>query len=45
MDYLVYVERDAESLQFFLWYCDYISDGATCFPGRKLCLRRGTMTR
>ena len=24
MDYLVYVEREAETLQFFLWYCDYV---------------------
>ncbi|KAI1344022.1 regulator of G protein-like protein [Xylariaceae sp. FL0016] len=23
-DYLVYVERNAECLQFFLWYCDYV---------------------
>ncbi|KAI1411151.1 hypothetical protein F5Y13DRAFT_63466 [Hypoxylon sp. FL1857] len=24
MDYLVYVERDAENLQFFLWFCGYV---------------------
>ncbi|KAL7624057.1 hypothetical protein AAE478_005614 [Parahypoxylon ruwenzoriense] len=24
IDYLVYMERNAENLQFFLWYCDYI---------------------
>ncbi|KAL2112590.1 hypothetical protein VUR80DRAFT_7015 [Thermomyces stellatus] len=24
MDYLLYVEREAESLQFFLWYYDYV---------------------
>jgi hypothetical protein len=24
MDYLVYVENEAEYLQFFNWYCDYI---------------------
>ncbi|KAK8133865.1 regulator of g protein signaling superfamily protein [Apiospora sp. TS-2023a] len=24
MDYLMYVEYDAECLQFFLWYCDYV---------------------
>lgn len=24
MDYLYYVERRAENLQFFLWYCDYV---------------------
>ncbi|KAI1780968.1 hypothetical protein F4818DRAFT_397379 [Hypoxylon cercidicola] len=24
MDYLVYVERNAENLQFFLWYCGYV---------------------
>jgi hypothetical protein len=24
MDYLVYVEHEAEPLQFFLWYCDYV---------------------
>ncbi|KAH9907883.1 regulator of G protein-like protein [Xylariomycetidae sp. FL2044] len=24
MDYLVYVERKAENLQFLLWYCDYV---------------------
>jgi hypothetical protein len=25
MDYLVYVEYNAECLQFFLWYCDYVN--------------------
>jgi hypothetical protein len=24
MDYLVYIAFDAENLQFFLWYCDYV---------------------
>ncbi|EPE07396.1 regulator of g protein [Ophiostoma piceae UAMH 11346] len=24
MDYLYYVERRAENLQFFLWFCDYV---------------------
>ncbi|KAI1102323.1 hypothetical protein F4804DRAFT_343335 [Jackrogersella minutella] len=24
MDYLVYVEHDAENLQFFLWFCSYV---------------------
>ncbi|ORY55077.1 regulator of G protein-like protein [Pseudomassariella vexata] len=24
MDYLMYVEYNAECLQFFLWYCDYV---------------------
>ncbi|KAK8006335.1 hypothetical protein PG991_012632 [Apiospora marii] len=24
MDYLMYIEYDAECLQFFLWYCDYV---------------------
>ncbi|KAI0832982.1 hypothetical protein F5Y06DRAFT_307419 [Hypoxylon sp. FL0890] len=24
MDYLVYVERNAENLQFFLWFCGYV---------------------
>lgn len=24
MDYLLYVEREAEALQFFLWYYDYV---------------------
>ncbi|KAI1447353.1 hypothetical protein F5Y02DRAFT_415908 [Annulohypoxylon stygium] len=24
MDYLVYVEHDAENLQFFLWFCGYV---------------------
>ncbi|KAI2632089.1 hypothetical protein GGR54DRAFT_17614 [Hypoxylon sp. NC1633] len=24
IDYLVYVERSAENLQFFLWYCSYV---------------------
>lgn len=24
MDYLVYVAHDAENLQFFLWYRDYV---------------------
>ncbi|KAI1388922.1 uncharacterized protein F4822DRAFT_429538 [Hypoxylon trugodes] len=23
-DYLIYVERNAENLQFYLWYCDYV---------------------
>lgn len=24
MDYLIYVERGAENLQFYLWYLDYV---------------------
>ncbi|KAI1656592.1 hypothetical protein F4813DRAFT_381440 [Daldinia decipiens] len=24
MNYLMYIERSAENLQFFLWYCDYV---------------------
>lgn len=24
MDYLVYIEHNAENLQFYLWYCDYV---------------------
>ena len=24
MDYLIYVERNAENLQFYLWYIDYV---------------------
>ena len=24
MDYLIYVERNAENLQFYLWYVDYV---------------------
>src|SRR5579859_4238745 len=24
MDYLIYVERNAENLQFYLWYLDYV---------------------
>ncbi|KAK1990793.1 hypothetical protein LX36DRAFT_663900 [Colletotrichum falcatum] len=29
MDFLVYVEQDAEPLQFFLWYCGYINSWTT----------------
>ncbi|KAK1986263.1 hypothetical protein LZ30DRAFT_582432 [Colletotrichum cereale] len=29
MDFLVYVEQDAEPLQFFLWYCGYIHSWTT----------------
>ncbi|KAK8025569.1 hypothetical protein PG990_003392 [Apiospora arundinis] len=31
MDYLMYVEYDAECLQFFLWYCDYV-ERWRCLP-------------
>lgn len=24
MDYLIYIERNAENLQFYLWYIDYV---------------------
>ncbi|EFQ29943.1 hypothetical protein CGRA01v4_01193 [Colletotrichum graminicola] len=29
MDFLVYVEQDAEPLQFFLWFCEYIHSWTT----------------
>ncbi|KAF6819928.1 hypothetical protein CSOJ01_00996 [Colletotrichum sojae] len=32
MDYLVYVEQDAEPLQFFLWYCAYVHSWTTLSP-------------
>ena len=35
MDYLVYEERNAECLQFFLWYCDYIERWSQLLPRQK----------
>ncbi|KAJ9141832.1 Regulator of G protein-like protein [Pleurostoma richardsiae] len=35
MDYLVYEEHDAEPLQFFLWYCDYIERWSQLLPRQK----------
>ncbi|KAK4150115.1 hypothetical protein C8A00DRAFT_37274, partial [Chaetomidium leptoderma] len=35
MDYLFYVERNAEPLQFFLWYCDYIQRWSNLLPRQK----------
>ncbi|CAI4217278.1 unnamed protein product [Parascedosporium putredinis] len=35
MDYLVYVEYEAETLQFFLWYCDYIKRWMELSPKQK----------
>ncbi|KAK3315125.1 hypothetical protein B0H66DRAFT_642403 [Apodospora peruviana] len=35
MDYLFYVEHNAESLQFFLWYCDYIQRWSGLLPRQK----------
>ncbi|OLN91977.1 hypothetical protein CCHL11_01448 [Colletotrichum chlorophyti] len=35
MDYLVYVEQDAEPLQFFLWYCDYVQSWMKLAPEQR----------
>ncbi|KAK3387043.1 hypothetical protein B0H63DRAFT_147041 [Podospora didyma] len=35
MDYLFYVEHSAESLQFFLWYCDYMQRWGGLLPRQK----------
>lgn len=35
MDYLFYVERSAENLQFFLWYWDYIQRWSNLLPRQK----------
>ena len=35
MDYLFYVEHNAESLQFFLWYCDYVERWSGLLPRQK----------
>jgi len=35
MDYLVYVEHNAEFLQFFLWYYDYIQRWSGLLPRQK----------
>jgi hypothetical protein len=35
MDYLFYVEHNAEALQFFLWYCDYIQRWSDLLPRQK----------
>lgn len=35
MDYLVYVEGNAEYLQFFWWYCDYIRRWTKLSPRKK----------
>ncbi|KAK0634600.1 hypothetical protein B0T17DRAFT_611583 [Bombardia bombarda] len=34
-DYLNYIEHKAESLQFFLWYCDYIQRWSNLLPRQK----------
>lgn len=35
MDYLFYIERSAENLQFFLWYWDYVQRWSTLLPRQK----------
>lgn len=35
MDYLYYIEHNAESLQFFLWYCDYVERFSGLLPRQK----------
>jgi hypothetical protein len=35
VDYLQYVEHSAESLQFFLWYCDYVRRWSRLPPKEK----------
>ncbi|KAK7453762.1 hypothetical protein Landi51_03702 [Colletotrichum acutatum] len=35
VDYLVYVEQDAEPLQFFLWYCGYVHSWTTLAPEQR----------
>ncbi len=40
MDYLVYVEGNAEYLQFFLWYCDYVHRWSTLSRKEKALSRR-----
>ncbi|KAL2265534.1 hypothetical protein VTJ83DRAFT_6634 [Remersonia thermophila] len=35
MDYLLYVEHNAENLQFFLWYWDYVQRWSTLLPRQK----------
>ena len=35
MDYLYYVEENAENLQFFLWYCDYVQRWSGLLPRQK----------
>jgi hypothetical protein len=35
MDYVFYVERNAEALQFFLWYWDYIQRWSNLLPRQK----------
>ncbi|KAK8094600.1 hypothetical protein PG997_001285, partial [Apiospora hydei] len=52
MDYLMYVEYDAECLQFFLWYCDYVErwsllpqeqkDSSPMWDPSKIITRPGT---
>ncbi|KAK8039286.1 regulator of g protein signaling superfamily protein [Apiospora rasikravindrae] len=52
MDYLMYVEYDAECLQFFLWYCDYVKrwsllpqeqkDSSPTWDPNKVITRPGT---
>ncbi|CCF45914.1 hypothetical protein CH063_14840, partial [Colletotrichum higginsianum] len=38
MDYLVYVEQDAEPLQFFLWYCGYVHEWTTALTPEQRAL-------
>ena len=35
MDYLYYVEHNAENLQFFLWYCEYVERWSQLLPSQK----------
>lgn len=35
MDYLVYVAHNAEPLQFFVWYCDYVERWSQLLPRQK----------
>lgn len=35
MDYLYYVGENAENLQFFLWYCDYVQRWSGLLPRQK----------
>ncbi|KAJ2903390.1 regulator of G protein-like protein [Zalerion maritima] len=39
MDYLVHIEQNAETLQFFLWFCDYIQRWV------KLCPKQRALSR
>ncbi|TDZ37865.1 hypothetical protein C8035_v001202 [Colletotrichum spinosum] len=45
MDYLVYVEQDAETLQFFLWYCSYIQSWTALSPQERALSQRWDVDR